>query len=560
VTENLAPISRRALLATTAALALAPLMAEAQTPDTAEVAHGVVFEDADGTGKRTPASKGLAGVMVSNGHDVTKTDTDGKWSLPVAPGQSLFVIKPPGYALPVETDTQLVRFAYVHQPAGTPAELNFRFAGLAPTGPLPDSIDFALHPVKESTTFNAILFTDPQPESLAEVGYIRDDVVALTEGVEAAFGITTGDLMFDDLSFYPRYNDIVGTIGLPWFNCPGNHDMNLEAPDNTHSRDSFKRVFGARDTAFQVGDATFILLDNVEYLGTEAAKPMGGGKYRGFFNNSQLGFVRNVLANVSKEQLVVFCFHIPLRTLAGTGPGDATVNHTSFLEAISSHPNSVSFSGHTHTSEHWYFGAAESFSGGSHHHQVLAAVSGSWWSGPFDERGIPVALQSDGAPNGFHVLAIDGAKYTTTLIPARDPNRSQIRLVLDSQLHSFGPEVIRDYPAGALLSGPISRAAVASTRVVANFFTGGPLSILEMAIGRSAFAPMTKTERVDPFVTEVYARNVATVKPWVKPAKSSHIWQASLPADLKRGTHRIRVRASDEYGREHTARMVLEIT
>lgn len=560
MTEDLAPISRRALLATTAAFALAPLTAGAQTPAVGETAHGVVFEDADGSGKRTTASKGVAGVMVSNGHDVTKTDADGKWSLPVAPGQSLFVIKPPGYALPLHAETQLPHFAYVHQPAGTPGELNFRFAGLAPTGPLPDSIDFALSPVKESTKFNAILFTDPQPESLAEVGYIRDDVVALTEGVEAAFGVTTGDLMFDDLSFYPRYNHIVGTIGLPWFNTPGNHDMNLEAPDNAHSRDSFKRVFGARDTAFQVGEVTFILLDNVEYLGTEAAKPMGGGRYRGFFNNSQLGFVRNVLANVSKEQLVVFCFHIPLRTLVGTDPGVATVNHTSFLEAISSHPNSVSFSGHTHTSEHWYFGAAEGFTGGTHHHQVLAAVSGSWWSGPFDERGIPVALQTDGAPNGFHVLAIDGAKYTTTLMPARDPNRSQIRLVLDSQVHSFGPEVIRDYHPGALLSGPISRAAVASTRVVANFFTGGPRSIVEMAIGRNAFAPMTKVERVDPFVTEVYARNEATVKPWVKPAKSSHIWQASLPADLKRGTHRVRVRASDEYGREHTARMVLEIT
>ena len=133
----------------------------------------------------------------------------------------------------------------------------------------------------------------------------------------------------------------------------------------------------------------------------------------------QLAFVRNVLANVPRDSLVVYCFHIPLRTLAGTDPDTATVNARAFLEAISSHPNSLSFSGHTHTSEHWYFGAQDGFSGGTHHHQVLAAVSGSWWSGPFDERGIPIALQSDGAPNGFHILAIDGANYTTTLVPAR---------------------------------------------------------------------------------------------------------------------------------------------
>ena len=556
------PITRRTMLAATAALAFAPAAANAQgTAATApETARGTVFEDADGSFRRTAASTGIAGVMVSNGSDVTLSDAQGRWSLPVVPGQSVFVVKPRGYALPIDPDTGLPVFAYVHLPDGTPAGLRFRFAGIAPTGPLPDSIDFGLRPAPEPDRFNAILFTDPQPESLAEVGYIRDDAVARTDGVDALFGVTTGDLMFDDLSFYPRYNAILNTIGLPWFSAPGNHDMNLEAPDNLHSRDTFKRIFGARDMAFQVGGATFIMLDNVEYLGTDLAKPNGFGRYQGHFSDDQLAFVRNVLAHVPKESLVVYLFHIPLRTLAGTDPSFANTNNRAFLDAISTHPNSVSFAGHTHTSEHWYFGAAEGFAAGTHHHQVLAAVSGSWWSGPFDERGIPVALQTDGAPNGFHILSIDGAAYTTTLVPARDPAGSQIRLVLDSQLHRDGREVMRDYAPGALLAGPISSVAAGSTRVVANFFTGGPRSKLEMALGDGPFAPMTKTERLDPFVVEVYTRNDATKKPWVQPGKSSHLWQATLPAGLEPGTYRVTVRATDEYGRHHQARMVLEVT
>ena len=195
--------------------------------------------------------------------------------MPMAPGlcrcataNSVFVIKPSGWALPVDPATNLPRFAYVHAPDGSP-DLGFRFAGLSPTGPLPSSIDFALHRRDEPATFDAVLFTDPQPESLNEVGYIRDDVVSVVDGAQAAFGITHGDIMFDDLSYYPRYNHIVGTIGLPWFNCRGNHDMNLEAPDNTHAAETFKRVFGARWLAFQHGGATFILLDNVDYLGTD---------------------------------------------------------------------------------------------------------------------------------------------------------------------------------------------------------------------------------------------------------------------------------------------------
>ncbi len=550
-----------------AALTLASAAASAQDRVVAPgdsganpVANGTVFEDVDGSGQPSAASRGIPGVLVSNGRDVAKTGADGSWTLPVQDGDSIFVVKPSGWMTPVDPVTQLPRFAAIYAPSGTPASLGFRFAGLPPS-PLPESIDFALRRQEEKTAFAAILFTDTQPESLAEIGYIRDDVVAATAGREAAFGITHGDVMFDDLAHYGRYNRIVGTIGLPWYNGCGNHDMNLEAPDDFHSRDTFKRTFGARHCAFQYGGATFFVLDNVEYLGTDPSKPNGFGAYRGHFGDAQLGFVRNLLAQVPQDDLIVYSFHIPLRTLIGDEPSNANVDTREFLAAISSHPNSVSFSGHTHTNEHWYFGPAKGFGGGTHHHHVLTAVSGSWWSGPFDDRGIPVALASDGSPNGFHLLAVDGKSYTTTLLAAKEPGCAQMRIVLDSQVHGDGPEVMRDYHPGTLLSGPIEQQAAGSTRIVANVFDGGPRTKVEMAVGRGGvFAPMQKVERVDPFVAEVYARNAGTKKPWVKAAKSSHIWQATLPAALPAGTHRIAVRAIDEYGREHLGWMVLEVT
>lgn len=548
-------LGRREVIAGTAAVALAatPLSHAFPQPAATETARGTVY-DADSNPRR-----GLPGVMVSNGSDVAKTDAQGRWSLPVRPGDSLFVIKPAGWATPVDPVTNLPHFAYIHAPEGTP-DLGFRFAGVAPTGKLPDSIDFALRQQQEPPRFEAILFTDPQPESLAEVDYIRDDVVSIVEKEGVAFGITHGDVMFDDLSYYPRYNRIVGSVGLTWYNCCGNHDMNLEAPDNVLSRETFKRTYGTRYHAFQYGNATFFILDNVDYLGTDPSKPNGFGKYRGFFGDRQLGFIRSVLANVPREQLVVFSFHIPLRTLVGPDPAVSTVDAKQFLAAIGTHPNSVSFSGHTHTNEHWYFAEADGFAAGRHHHHVLAAVSGSWWSGPFDARGIPVALESDGSPNGFHVLSVDGAAYTTTLVPAHDPARGQMRLALDSQVHGDGPEVMHEYPAGVLLSGPIAAYRLASTRLVVNLFDGGPRSKVQVSLAGGTPHDMQKVERLDPFVVEVYTRNADSKKPWVQAGKSSHIWQTALPANLEPGTHRVTVRATDEYGRAHTASMVLEVT
>jgi C terminal of Calcineurin-like phosphoesterase len=558
--------TRREILAGTAALALATAPTGPARSANPSQSLGASETTARGTVYELDSSprKGVPNVMVSNGLDVVKTGDDGGWSLPVRDGDSLFVIKPTGWALPVDAATNLPHFAYMHAPSGSP-DLGFRFAGVAPTGALPASIDFGLRRQPEQPRFDAVLFTDPQPESLAEVGYIRDDVISIVEAQQAAFGITHGDVMFDDLSYYPRYNRIVGTIGLPWYNCRGNHDMNMEAPDNIHSAETFKRVFGARWHAFQYGNTTFILLDNVDYLGADPARPNGFGKYRGFFGERQLGFIRNILANVPRDSLVVLSFHIPLKTLASTDAANNTVDARDFLAAIGTHTNTVSFCGHTHTNEHWYFTAGEGYRAdgnpaGTHHHHILAAVSGSWWSGPFDARGIPMALQSDGTPNGFHILSVDGATYTTTLVPAHDPARGQMRILLDSQVHGANKEVIRDYPAGALLAGPIAAERLGSTRLVVNLFDGGPRSRVDVSIGGSPYRVLSKIERLDPFVVEVYERNRDSKKPWVEAGQSSHIWQMSLPSELEPGTHRVAVRATDEYGRTRAGSMVLEVT
>ena len=49
-----------------------------------------------------------------------------------------------------------------------------------------DSIDFALKKSDEPQKFDVIIFTDPQPESQAEVDFIRDDVVNGLIGAKAA--------------------------------------------------------------------------------------------------------------------------------------------------------------------------------------------------------------------------------------------------------------------------------------------------------------------------------------------------------------------------------------
>jgi hypothetical protein len=514
---------------------------------------GLVFEDRSGTGRRQPDDPGIAGVLVSNGRDVVRTDRNGRYTLPVHDETIIFVIKPTGYAVPVDRGVMLPRFYYIHQPKGTPARLGLRYRGIEPTGLLPGSVDFALKKADEPARFDVLLFTDTHADITGGFDFIRTDVVNALIGTKAAFGMTMGDIVSDDLSLYDRYSRIIGQIGIPWHNIAGNHDMNLEAPDRKYSRETFKRTFGPDCYAFEYGGALFLMLDNVDYLGHR--------KYEGRFGKRQLAFVSRVLGDTPADRLVVAAMHIPLRSYLD--PNDPTINTSDcseFLKLLGDRP-SISFSGHTHTTEHHYLGSEDGKPGTApHHHHVLTTVSGSWWSGPFDRRGVAVADSPDGNPNGFHVLSVDGNRCTTRFRAAKEPEKRQMRIVLDGEPDRDPKATDRDLRMGLLFGSPISPDRACATDVVVNFFDGGPRTIVEYWIGERQPVRMKPDRRPDPFVKEVFAKNEATKKPWVEAEPCSHIWVARLPADLEAGTHCIMVRAIDEYGREHDDHLCLEVT
>jgi len=222
---------------------------------------GQVFVDANANQQRYSGEPGVPNVHVSTGTRIVKTDTSGDYRIEIEDEAIIFVVKPSGYKTAVSQDN-LPRFYYVHQPNGSPTGL--RYTGIAPTGPLPERIDFALSPQDEPSVFEAILFADTQPQTEVELDYIRDDVVAELIGTEAAFGMTMGDIGFDDLSILPRLNAIIGQIGIPWYNVPGNHELNLLAKDDRYSLETFKSIYGPPYYSFNVGGAHFVVLDNIE--------------------------------------------------------------------------------------------------------------------------------------------------------------------------------------------------------------------------------------------------------------------------------------------------------
>ena len=529
-------------------------------PMHADVAVGTVFVDENGNGFRDVGESPLSGVRVSNGLDIDVTDDEGRYELPVDGDVVIFVVKPAGFALPVNDD-QLPQFYYVHRPNGSPA--HFRYPGVAPTGPLPESINFPLLPQEEPNQFDVLLFADPQPQTEVELSYIRDDIVVELIGGDARFGMTMGDIMFDDLSLFARYNRLIGKIGVPWYNVPGNHELNFDATSDADSLETFTRFYGPSYYSFEYANVVFIALDNVLYGGRvepTTDNPTGRGSYLGRLDDRQMSWLTREISHIPASKLVFLAMHIPLMGNAGPFDRVHTENGGEILSLLSDHPHVYSVAGHTHTAEHLYLDESGVASeGGRFHHHILATVSGSWWSGPFDERGIPVALQSDGTPNGYNVLTVDNVSPTVRFKAAGlDPNH-QMRISFEQAFHSDNPNGLRDFRHGELFDSRMTESQTVSTYLFVNLFDGGPKSKVSFRIDDGEFVVMPRVQAPSPAFLELQNRNAETMKSWVTAYPSTHIWATRLPG-LEAGTYRLEARATDEFGRVHSAFRVLEVT
>jgi hypothetical protein len=528
----------------------------------AGTARGTVFDDLDRDGVRDAGERGLPGVAVSNGVDVVATDDEGGYRIELDPGAVLFVTKPAGWAVPVDADG-LPRFYYVHSPDGTPPELGLRYPGIAPTGPLPEAIDFPLHRVQDPDRFRVVWFADTQPQTPAELDYIRDDVIAELVGVDAAFGITVGDIVYDEMSLFPRQNRMIGRIGIPWYNVPGNHELNFQAPDNRHARETFKRVFGPPYFSFEYGKVHFVALDDVYYLGKDAGNDVphlrGVGNYQGRIEGDQLAWLAADLARVPADRLIVLASHIPPRSYEFPERENSNLMELEPLfRVLEDRAHVLWIAGHMHVAEHHWFGADDGWRGDEPlHAHSLSAVCGSWWTGPFDERGIPVSEQRDGSPNGYYLMDVDGNRATMRFRAASRSPEHQMRIVLDAWFHQYSAPY--GYRQGQLSRGPVGVDQLPSTDVVVNLFDGGPRSRVELSVDGGPAVTMRRVRRNDPYVEEHFQRHADTLKPWLRVTASSHVWVADLPADLAPGAHSLTVTAVDDYGLRHRGHQVIEV-
>jgi len=572
---------------------------------------GRVFNDKNKNGRMEQNEKGIRNVAVSNGKDVTKTNRRGFYKLPAYEGMTVFLTKPAGFDVPVDQQN-IPQFFYHHMPNGSP---ELRFGGLSPTGPLPDAINFPLIKGKKKKHFKMIVIGDTQPYSNNEVGYVRDTLAKEfasmdLEDVEGV--IVEGDIMGDDLGLYPRFKEILSVAESPQYYVPGNHDLDFDASTDENSFDTFKREWGPTYYSFDIGDVHFITLDNVQYpcenYDGEHAFCDSGTTYNGVVNEKQMMWLKNDLAHTPKGKLIVLNMHIPIVSFVDAGSNKHQTDNAAHLYKLLEGRPALALSGHTHTLEHFEPGEGErpnlpgvNIPATPFPQIITGAGAGSWWSGDFDQEGVPMSYQRLGAKRGYLVFEFDGNTYTDTFKATGESADKQITIgFLSPTFKDWYTNLLGWIRAGAVDKPPVNINDLDDTKIVtlseihetsltANVWNGSSATRVSLQIDDRQKIVMTRSEStMDPFVLEkqMYIYRYAAestsgderaqgfelfggasfgpgsprpADEWMHTDNSSHLWQTALPTDLTVGVHTARITAKDKFGREYQETIVFEV-
>jgi 3',5'-cyclic AMP phosphodiesterase CpdA len=383
------------------------------------------------------------------------------------------------------------------------------------------------------TSFDVLVFGDPQPQTMVDVGYYRRDIVEPLVGKQhAKLGISLGDIASDNPALYPEIKTTDAKLGIPWLYVPGNHDIDAGATSDAESLRSFHRAFGKDTFLRRTALADFVGLDDV--IAMPGQKPA----YIGGFRPDQFDFLEKTLPTLPKDRLLVLAMHIPLFE----EPGRDTfrdADRERLFALLRDFPHVLLLSAHSHAQRHVFHDAGDGWHGAQPLHEYnVGATCGAYWSGVKDAAGIPDAAMADGTPNGYAVLTVkEHGDYALAWHNARD--------AADTQIGLHAPKVLRQgaYPAWG---------------VYANVYMGDDDTRVEYRVDGGEWKPMKKVLQPDP---SLLAENVRDDEadalrgydrsPEAEP--SPHLWRAALPTNLAIGEHEVEVREFDRWRDEQRA-------
>lgn len=446
-------------------------------------------------GKVHADGKGIAGVAVTDGVSVVTTDHKGNYSLTVYDAESQFVY----YSLPTAFESPLVDGVPVFY-----ASVNKLLKK--------QTINFELKSASRNQHRHAfVVWADPQVldegevELLKEVAAdVRTTVAKLQEELPV-HAIAVGDLVFDRLHLFEPYKKIVETVGVPFYQLAGNHDLDFNNRSDERSVDTYRKHFGPEYYSFTIGKIHYVVLKDVFYYGFSY-------RYMGYINERQLSWLEKDLALVPHGTTVVVSLHIPTfygetEKLSGAAGNltDRVINNEALYRILAPYTTHI-MAGHSH--KQW-----NSVLSPVLFEHVHAAASGAWWQGD---------IGVDGTPKAYTVYKVDGDSLSWELYTFRKGNTDQFRV----------------YHSGADPHYPSS--------IIANVYNFDPSWKVEWLEDGEVKGSMKQYWGLDPLAKATYAPGKNKKHSWLSAGTTNHLFHA-----VPHNPHaQLSVRITDRFGKQ----------
>lgn len=433
-------------------------------------------------GKVVSSGRGLKNVIVSDGYNVITTDAEGKFEFLVhQDASSIFVSTPSGYAF--KTENSIARQYYKLKNLNFKNQLSFELTKLD----------------KDDTQHQFIIWADPQVKNNNDVEKMMNqsvpDTKKLVDSLGAGslvHGITVGDIVWDEHKLFADYDRAVEKIGIPFFQCLGNHDMDLNKGDDESSDDTFQDLYGPTYYSFNRGKVHYVVMDNVRYLGKDK-------DYDGYFVQHQLDWLKKDLSFVSKDKLIILCVHIPVHT--------GTKNREMLYPLLEGYKVHI-MSGHTHYNKNTI--RNDIF---EHNH---GTVCGAWWTGP---------ICADGTPNGYGVYKVNGTDLQWFYQSTGEKAGHQVK-IFENNLNT------------------------AHKQIIANIWNHDPEWQTEFFVDGVSKGALEQFEGMDPLAySTMLGPDLPKQRGFSEPKLTDHLFKAIVPVTAKA----ITIKAKDRFGKIYTA-------
>ena len=353
--------------------------------------------------------RGIAGVLVSDGYTVCKTEVDGSYVLQAdARARTINFTVPAAYEIPLDAE-------------GKPAF--FKKVNLSQSKETTVSIEFTPRE-KVSDTFTLVAVADAHVQTDSNLKRFKEECIAdlqntineLAKSGEAGsiIGIGLGDQLWDNLStdmtnsvksLYTGLKASGNTV--PFFYCIGNHDhQSGVGKTDIAATNHFVNNFAPTDYSFDIGNAHIIVVDGIDYTGVDEGGSSGYSiiKYKERISGEKLHWIRQDIANVENKanKVAIFCTHAPFYNALGNSDAVKTE-----LKAFN---QAHVLTGHIHNLSNHFLNGFKCKDGRTIVERNIQSFGGMWHLAD---------LSPNGTPAGYEVFTFKGkslySEYNKTI-------------------------------------------------------------------------------------------------------------------------------------------------